>query len=471
MAIPEGQPNGVTKKQILSAVLHRSLHDQPLKVLKADGLYLHLENGQRVVDASGGAAVACLGHNNVRVKTAMVEQIDSVTYCHSLFYSTDAVENLCRILIDGTGHKMSKVFVVSSGSEAIESAIKMARQYFVELEGPSTKRKRFIARRQSYHGTTLGALGLGGHIARRKIYEPLLTAEVSHVSPCYAYRGMLNGESEEQYVERLAQELDDEFQRVGPDTVCAFVAEPMVGAALGCVPAVPGYFRAMKKVCDKYSALLILDEIMSGTGRSGYLHMWQSPLIDVVPDLQTLGKGLGGGYAPVAAMMIGPKVEQVLFKGSGAFSHGQTYQGHPVACATAYTVQEIIKEEGLLDQVAVRGALLETLLKAKLQDLQYVGDIRGMGLFWGIEFVQDRDTKEPFDPDLQIAMRIHELGMKEPYSISIYPGSGTADGRKGDHVLLAPPYNSTEDEIRMIVERTVAVIETFFEQSELIKKA
>lgn len=338
--------------------------------------------------------------------------------------------------------------------------MKLARQYFLECKPAQPHRTRFIARRESYHGTTLGSLSMSGHVARRSLFEPMLLNNISRVSPCNAYRGMQNGESREQYVARLSQELDDEFRRVGPHTVCAFVAEPVVGAALGCIPSVPGYFKAMKSVCDKYGALLIFDEVMSGMGRIGALHAWEEE--DVVPDIQTIGKGLGGGYAPVAGLLLNHKVVDSLDKGTGAFSHGQTYQGHPVACAAALEVQRIIREEKLLDNVKHMGDLLENMLKARLGEHPNVGDIRGRGLFWGIEFVRDKSTKAPFHPSEAVAMGIHEKGMEQAYSISIYPGTGTVDGKTGDHVLLAPAYNISEADIERIVDLTARVIEDFF---------
>jgi adenosylmethionine-8-amino-7-oxononanoate aminotransferase len=443
-----------------SSVLHRTLHELPKKAVKSSGLILTLDDGQEIIDATGGAAVACLGHGNEVVKQAVIDQMNAVSYCHSLFYGTSAGEALAESLIASTDYQMARAFIVSSGSEAMEAAAKMARQYFLELTPPQSKRCRFIARRQSYHGTTLGSLSIGGHVARRELYEPLLSTNTSHVSPCYAYRGMGEGESVESYVARLAKELDEEFQRVGPDTVCAFVAEPIVGAALGCVPFVPGYFKAMKAVCDRYGALLILDEVMCGMGRCGTLHAWQDE--GVCPDIQTIGKGLGGGYAPVAGMLVSHKVIDVLSKGTGAFSHGQTYQGHPVACAAALAVNKIVREPGMMEKVRESGKRLEGILRKRLEGHEYVGDIRGKGLFWGIEFVRDKWTKEPFDPLLKVALGVHDLGMEEPYSISLYPGNGTVDGKRGDHILVAPPYNSTSEEIDLIGTRTADVVEKFF---------
>jgi adenosylmethionine-8-amino-7-oxononanoate aminotransferase len=444
-----------------SKVLHRSLKEQPKKVVKANGSYLYLENGQKILDATGGAAVACLGHNHAEVQEAITAQMNKFSYCHSLFFSSDVGEDLCRFLVDSTNGNMSKAFIVSSGSEAIEAAVKMARQYFLELSPSQPKRHRFIARKESYHGTTLGALAIGGHLARRSLYEPMLSPHVSHVSACNVYRGMKSDETDFEYISRLQQELDDEFRRVGPDTVCAFVMEPVVGAALGCVPAPNGYIRAMKSICDKYGALLILDEVMCGMGRCGTLHAWMEE--GIVPDLQTIGKGLGGGFAPVAGLLLGHRVVDVLRNGTGAFVHGQTYQGHPIACAAALAVQRFIQKELLVERVHRLGPVLASLLYESLQDHCHVGNIRGRGFFWGIELVKDKTSKIPFDPSEGVAMGIHDLGIRDPHNVSIFPGTGTVDGRVGDHVLIAPAYNIGEQELNDLAGRVARVIREYFE--------
>ena len=461
--------HGLNPKSRTSGVLHRSLHEAPLAVSHGSGIYLTLKDGRQILDATCGAAVSCLGHGNTEVIGAITEQMSKLSYCHSLFFSTDVGEQLAECLLASTDHKMSKVFTINSGSEAIEASLKMARQYFLELDPPQPDRIRFIARQQSYHGTTLGALGVGGHVGRRKLYEPILSRNVSFVSPCFAYRGMEKNESVESYVQRLADELDHEFERVGRGKVCAFVAETVVGAALGCVPSVPGYFKAMREVCDKHGALLIMDEVMSGMGRCGYLNAWQDEDVNVVPDIQAIGKGLGGGYAPVAGMLIGPKVFQVLDKGTGAFQHGQTYQGHPMSYAAALAVNKIISHPEMMPRVRELGQRLEEGLKLGLRDHPFVGDIRGKGLFWGIEFVQNKRTKEPFDPNLQIAIAVHEFGMKEPFSISIYPGTGTADGARGDHVIVSPAYTCQEEEIDLICRKTIDLIFDFFARRQVSK--
>ncbi|KAL4781411.1 pyridoxal phosphate-dependent transferase [Aspergillus varians] len=443
-----------------SAVLYRNTRYVPKKAVGGKGSYLFLEDGTKFLDSTGGAAVSCLGHGHEKVGQAVIDQIKQVEYCHTAFFGTEVSEELARFLVDSTGGKLSKLYIVSSGSEAVEAALKLSRQYFLELPTPQPQRTRFIARKPSYHGTTLGTLGAGGHVLRREPFEPLLSQNTSHVSPCYAYRGKHAGESDAAYVARLADELDAEFQRVGPETVCAFIAEPVVGAALGCVPAVSGYFAAIKSICVKYGALLILDEVMSGMGRCGTLHAWEQE--GVTPDLQTIGKALGGGYAPVSGLLISDEIVQTLDRGTGAFRHGQTYQGHPVSCAAALAVQRVIREEGLLGNVNRMGKYLEDRLRGALGGCWYVGDIRGKGLFWGIEFVKDKATKEPFGTEAAVAFRIQETGVKPEYGISLYAASGCVDGMSGDHVILAPAYNVTKEEIDIIVDTTVRVLDAVF---------
>uniref|UniRef100_A0A093V9B1 Putative aminotransferase n=1 Tax=Talaromyces marneffei PM1 TaxID=1077442 RepID=A0A093V9B1_TALMA len=440
-----------------SVVLHRQLHQAPATALSGEGSYITVEDGRRILDATGGAAVSCLGHSNAEVKQAMIDQINQLSYCHTAYFSTKPVEELASMLIESTSGKMSRVII---GSEAMEAAMKLSRQFYLEKSTPEPQRTKFIARKQSYHGITLGSLSMGGHNFRRELFEPILLPNVSHVSPCNPYRNRKDGESDEEYVARLANELDAEFQRLGPETVCAFVAEPVVGAAMGCVPSVPGYFKAMKAICEKYGALFIMDEVMSGMGRCGTLHAWQQE--DVVPDMQTIGKGLGGGYAPVAGLLIGDKVIKTLEESMGSFRHGHTYQGHPVSCAAAVAVQKVIEKENLVENVRMMGALLEEELRSRLSDHPHVGDIRGKGLFWGIEFVRDKATKKPFDPKLQLAFKIQGKGLEANHGISLYGGQGTADGIAGDHILLAPPYNTTKEEIVRIAELVQGVLEEVF---------
>jgi adenosylmethionine-8-amino-7-oxononanoate aminotransferase len=429
-----------------SRILHRTLFDVPDVAVRGEGLVLTLADGREIIDASGGAAVACLGHGNRRVADAVAAQARTLGYAHTGFFTSEPAEALADLLVGDEPGGLTHAFFVSSGSEAMESALKLGRQYFLERGEPH--RTRFIARRQSYHGNTLGALAASGNVGRRAPYEPLLSSMFSRVSPCFPYHEQRSDESDEGYVRRLATELDGEFQRVGPDTVIAFCAEPVVGATAGCVAAVPGYFPAMREVCDRYGALLILDEIMCGTGRTGTMHAWEQE--EVAPDIQAIGKGLGGGYQAIGAILIAGRIVDALGRGSGAFVHGHTYQAHPVACAAALTVQRIIREEGLIAHVRDMGGVLERALRDRFGDHEHVGDIRGRGLFFALELVEDRERKQPFDPGCRLAERLKEQALA--VGLGVYPSAGTLDGRSGDHVLLAPPYIVEARDLERIVD-------------------
>lgn len=427
------------------ALLHRSLAHHPATVTHASGIHLTLSTGRTVLDACGGAAVACIGHNDPDVLAAALRQMRTVSYVHTGAYTTAAAEELAAAILDGNPYGLEKAFFVSSGSEAMDAAMKLARQFFYERG--CVGRRNFVARRQSYHGATVGAMSLSSNLPRKVPYEPLLLKNVSHVSPAYAYRYQLADDSEAQYVARLGRELDDEFQRLGPETVVAFVAEPIVGATSGCVPAPPGYFRSVREVCDRYGILLILDEVMCGMGRSGAYFAFEHE--GVVPDIMTIGKGLGGGYAPIAGVLVSEKVVDGLRDGTGMFNHGHTYQAHPLSCASALAVQQIIKRDDLVERCASMGRLLERELRIALESKKYVGNIRGRGLFWGIEFVQDKDWKRSFEPKVEFGYRVQRKAFD--LGVAIYPGAATVDGVNGDHVLIAPPYTVTEMDVRYIV--------------------
>ena len=437
----------------MSRVLHRKLDTDPAIATSGQGLHLHAAEGWSVIDASGGAAVACLGHGNRRVVDAMARQAGQLAYAHTVFFTCDAAEQLADLLVGHEPGGLAKTYFVSSGSEAMEAALKLSRQYFLERGQP--RRTQYIARRQSYHGNTLGALGLGGNLARREPYAPILAPCFHHVSPCFAYHGQEPGEPDEAYVARLAAELEAEFQRLGPDTVAAFVAETVVGATTGCVPPVPGYFKAVREVCNRHGALLILDEVMCGMGRTGTTHAWEGE--GVAPDIQTIAKGLGGGYQPIGAILLSRTIADTLAAGSGAFKHGHTYQAHPVACAAALEVQRIIAEENLLANVRAMGTRLESALVERLGNHAHIGDIRGRGLFWAVEFVRDRATRTPFDPALALNDRIKDAAIR--HGVAIYPMGGTKDGTNGDHVIIAPPYIAEAAAIDEIVDRLGAAVD------------
>ncbi len=430
----------------MSRILHR-YGAIPQIAVRGEGIYLHTIDGRCVIDASGGAAVACLGHGNRRVAEAIGRQAAAMAYAHTGTFSNQPAEDLADIILHDEPGGLTRAWFCSSGSEGNEAAIKLARQYFLEVGQP--QRIRTIARRQSYHGTTLGALAAGGNMMRRAHFEPILGQAHSLVSPCFAYRFRHDLETDAEYLDRLCDELDAEFQRLGPETVMAFLAEPVVGATAGCVTAVPGYFQRVRAICDRYGALLILDEVMCGVGRTGTMHAWEQEA--VTPDIQVVAKGLGGGYQPIGGVLIAGRIVQALADGSGGFLHGQTYQAHPVACAAALEVQRIIRDDNLLANVRTMGIRLEWALRQRFGNHHYVGDIRGRGLFWALEFVSDRASKQVFDPALKLNERIRAEGIDR--GLATYPMGGTIDGRQGDHIIVAPPYIVTAAEIETIVER------------------
>lgn len=439
-------------------VLHRSLRNTPAVAVRGQGVWIHDSAGRAYLDGSGGAAVSCLGHNHPDVQAALHAQVDALAYAHTSFFTTEVAEKLAARLVADAPAGTSHAYFVSGGSEAVEAALKMARQYFVEIGQP--QRRHIIARRQSYHGNTLGALAVGGNAWRRAQFAPLLI-EVEHVSPCYAYRDQHSGETAEQYGERLSEELEAAIQRLGPDSVMAFVAEPVVGATSGAVTAVPGYFRRIREVCDRHGVLFIADEVMCGMGRTGTLYAVEQE--GVTPDLITIAKGLGGGYQPIGAVMAQQHIVQAMQQGSGFFQHGHTYLGHALACAASLAVQDVIRRDGLLERVRVMGASLTQRLQEALGDHPHVGDIRGRGLFMGVELVRDRATKQTFDPDLALHAWIKREAMAR--GLMVYPMGGTIDGRQGDHVLLAPPFIISEDELDQLTERLTGAIDAAIAQS------
>jgi adenosylmethionine-8-amino-7-oxononanoate aminotransferase len=427
-------------------LLHRQLTSLPPVAVGGSGLDLYDGEGKTYIDASGGAAVSCLGHAHPAVIAALHRQLDRLAYAHTAFFTTEIAEQLADRLITEAPQGLSHAYLVSGGSEAVEAALKMARQYFVEIGQP--QRRYMIARRQSYHGNTLGALAVGGNVWRRAQFGPLLI-ETHHIAPCYAYRERHASETELQYAARAAQELEEKILALGGDNVIAFVAETIVGATAGAVPPVADYFRRIRETCNRYGVLLILDEVMCGMGRTGTLHACEQD--DVAPDLLIIAKGLGGGYQPIGAVLLHRRIFEALRDGSGCFQHGHTYMGHPMAAAAALAVQETIASENLLANVRRMGERLERQLGAQLGQHPHVGDIRGRGLFWGIEFVEDRETKSPFDPARKVHERIKAEAMAR--GLIVYPMGGTIDGRRGDHVLIAPPFVATENDIDRIVGR------------------
>ena len=427
-------------------------------VSTGDGCYLLDVSGKRYLDASGGAAVSCLGHNDPNVINAIKGQLDKVAFAHTGFFTSEPAETLADLLIELAPGALDRVYFVSGGSEAVESAIKLARQYFIEKGEPG--RHRVIARGQSYHGNTLGALSAGGNLARRVPYEPLLI-ETSHVDPCYEYRGRSLSETAYEYGQRVASELEAEIERIGSETIMAFIAEPVVGATMGAVPPVAGYFKRIREICDAHGILLILDEVMCGMGRTGSLYACEQDGIS--PDIVTIAKGLGAGYQPIGAMLCSSEIYTAVEEGSGFFQHGHTYMGHPVACAAALAVLQTISSGNLMDQVRTSGDELQRELWNAFGQHPNIGDIRGRGLFRGIELVADRETKEPFAASRSIHAKIKSAAFEA--GLICYPAGGTADGTRGDHILLAPPFVMESKHIDEIVTKLEVAVNVALEAS------
>lgn len=436
----------------MTHIIHRNPRSPLPLAAYGDGAYIVDRDGKRYFDASGGAAVSCLGHAHAEVRAAVREQMDRLEYAHTSFFTTEAAESLAALLAERSPPGLGNAYFVAGGSEAIETALKLARQYHVERGEP--QRYRYIARRQSYHGNTLAALAIGGNAARRAWYEPVLI-ESHHVSPCFPFRHRQPGETDDAYGDRLGAELEATLQRLGPHTVAAFVAETVVGATAGAVAAVPGYFRKIRQVCDRHGVLLLLDEVMCGLGRTGSYHAFEQE--GVQPDLLTLAKGLGGGYQPIGAVLAHDRVVEAIRAGSGAFQHGFTYVGHPVACAAALAVQRIVARDGLVERVARLGDTLGALLARQFDGHPHVADVRGRGLFWAVELVRERHGATPFAP----ALRLHAAVKHQAQQLGLlcYPGGGTIDGEHGDHVLLAPPYLSSPEQLEQAVATLARAID------------
>jgi len=420
--------------------------------VKGEGSYIFDDSGKSYLDASGGAAVSCLGHAHPTVIKALHRQLDELTYAHTSFFTSEQAEKLADRLCLEAPKGIDRVYLVSGGSEAIEAALKLARQFYVEKGEPN--RKAIIARQQSYHGNTLGALAAGGNKWRRDQFAPLLI-DTHHIAPCFAYRGKNESEDDFDYGQRVANELEHKLLELGPDTVMAFIAEPVVGATAGAVTAVDGYFRRIREICDKYGVLLILDEVMCGMGRTGYLYACEHD--ETRPDIIFIAKGLGAGYQPIGAMLCSSEIYAIIENGSGFFQHGHTYLGHPMAAAAANAVLDVLIDQNLLSDVRPKGDALENLLHSKFNQHPHIGDIRGRGLFRAIELVEDRDTKAPFDPELKIAAKIKKSAQNN--GLLCYPMSGTIDGKLGDHVLLAPPFVISNNELDELVHKLSVTID------------
>lgn len=444
----------------MSKILHRVPGNPVPGADSGQGLWLKGSNGQFYLDAvSGGAAVTSIGHGDRRVKAAIDAQLDKLAYVHNSFFTNSAAEELADILLENAPDGLSRVLYCSGGSEAVESALKLARQYWVEKGQP--QKRRIIARRQSYHGASLGALSVSGNEQRRTIYTSMLF-DVDLIEPCYAYRLKREDEADVDYGRRAAASLEAAILRIGAENVAAFIAEPVVGATLGCAPAVAGYLKEIRAICNRYDVLLIFDEVMCGSGRTGTAYACIED--GVSPDILTLAKGMGGGYIPIGAVLVSDAIEAAINSGSGALRHGFTYMAHPLACASALAVQKIIKKENLISRVREKGRLLRQLLQERFGQHPHIGDIRGRGLFIGLEIVRDRDTKEPFDSAFSFYARIKASAMRE--GLMIYPSGGTVDGKSGDHIVLAPAYVVSDDELHEIAARLSSALETTINEAK-----
>ncbi|KAK2730806.1 putative class III aminotransferase [Colletotrichum kahawae] len=438
-----------------SNVLHRSFSGLPKRVISASGVTLFLDSGKQVLDASAGPAVSCLGHGRDEIAEVVAQQIRQLAYLYSgAPFTCDATEKLASILLESRPGGLSKAIFVNSGSEATDAAIKLATQYWHERGLP--QKKHFIARKQSYHGNTIGALCVSGHSSRRAMYGDWLSGNVSFVDPCYAYRLKAIGETDDEYVLRLAHQFENEILRVGPENVAAFIAETVSGTTLGCLPAVTGYFRAVREICDKYDILLILDEIMCGMGKTGTMHAWEQEGISG-PDIQTVGKALGGGFIPLSGVFLREKIFEALASGTGGLAHGHTFQAHPVACTAAIEVQRIIRDENLLQNVSDMGAVLERLLVAELGDLPPVADIRGRGLFWAVEFMKDKKRQVPFSPEDKFCNRVVDRALA--LGLNVLGNLGTTGEVHVEHVIMSPPYVVTETELQRMVSILKSAVE------------
>ncbi|MDO6461835.1 aspartate aminotransferase family protein [Granulosicoccaceae sp. 1_MG-2023] len=416
-------------------------------VAGGDGPWLIDSEGKRYLDASGGAAVSCLGHCARPVLEAVKHQLDTIAYAHTGFFTSEPAEQLAETLIALAPDSLARVYFVSGGSEAVEAALKLARQYFLEIGEP--RRTQFIARRQSYHGNTLGALSAGGNAWRREKFTDLLSPAMHHVEPCHYWRFAEPGESEYDYGQRVANSLESKILELGPENVAAFIAEPVVGATMGAVPAVDGYFRRIREICDQYGVLLILDEVMCGMGRTGSL--FASDQEHIQPDITCIAKGLGAGIQPIGAMLCSQAIFDAVAAGSGFFQHGHTYMGHPTACAAGLAVIRELYDRELLSNVRDQGLRLHKALDDAFGEHPNVGNIRGRGLFLGIELVADENSKRPLDPALGTAAKIKAAAMHE--GLMCYPMGGTIDGKNGDHILLAPPFIIDASHVGEIVTR------------------
>jgi len=433
----------------MSHIFQRYMRKPYPVAVRGDGPYIIDSSGKRYLDAASGAGVSSLGYSDSSVVEAIAKQARELAYVYNAYFTTEAAERLADALIEMTPPGLDWVFFGSGGSESMDGALKMALQFHIDHGQPA--RRRFIARRQSYHGCAMGGLAVSGNVIRRMLFEDVLMP-VDFVSPCYAYREQQASETDALYIARLAQELEDTLQRVGPDTVAAFIAEPVVGATNGAVPALPGYFKAIKAVLDRHGVLFIADEILTGSGRTGtFLSIEQD---GVTPDIVTLAKGLGAGYQPISAIVVSSRVFDTIADQRGYFIHGHTYNASATPCAAALAVITAIRERDLLARVQMMGERLRGALVERFAKHPHVGDIRGRGLLLGLELVRDRATQSTFDAQHMLWSAVQREAMDR--GLICYPMGGTADGRNGDHILLAPPFIIDDAQVHEIVDKLAA---------------
>lgn len=415
------------------------------KVAYGQGVYVYDTDGNQYIDGSAGPTLFCVGHGNPEVGDAIKTQIDRIAHGYRYQFTSDPLEQLQALVAEEAGHGLNNMVFVSGGSEAVESCLKVALQYHSDNGQPS--RHRFIARQRSWHGNTLGALSVSGFKARRDPFEGGLV-EASHLSPVNVYRPP-NGVAPEDVGEHCAKELETEIARLGAENVAAFIFEPVVGAAGGAVPAPPGYAKRIREICDRTGVLMIADEVMCGVGRCG---SWRALEVDgVVPDIMSIAKGLSGGYMPLGIAVYSDRVNAPIAEATGTVVSGHTYSGHTTACAAGLAVQTIIRRDNLVAKAAADGEYLFARLGEALGNLDFVGDIRGRGLFIGIELVADRETKEPYDPNLMLCDRVRDTAFNN--GLIVYPTPGNVDGVRGDQMILSPPYTATRDELDEIVDK------------------
>jgi hypothetical protein len=420
------------------------------RIVRGEGSYVYDAAGRRYLDGSGGPAAFSIGHGNREVNAAITAQLQKVACGYRYLFTSEPLEQLTSLLLARCGPEFEHIVYSGSGSEAVESALKVALQYW-DARGLPAK-KRFIARERSYHGNTLGALSVSGFLERRRPFEGSLL-DVSFVSAANTYRP-LGGLAGPELTAALADELDARIEALGSEHVAAFIFEPVVGAAGGVVPAPPGYANAVRAVCDRHDVLVIADEVMCGAGRCG---TWRALEHDgMVPDIMAVGKGLAGGYIPLAATILAKKLGDTILSEQGSFLTGHTYSGHTTACVAGLAVQRIIERESLLSRVRTRGERLRQELRTALDRFQEVGDVRGRGYLIGIEFVRDRATKEPFPAERGVSHSIGRRAFEE--GLICYPCAGHVGGVMGDTIIIAPPYNASEAELSELIDKLQGAI-------------